>query len=121
MADLPGFKKGQVVGTHMAEASVTKTTELFGVARSNVSKVMTAFEKERKTSSQKQNSGSERKLSYRDCQTLMWIVRKDHKNTTLKITAELNDHLENPVFSKTVRRELHKVGFHERAAIRKPY
>ena len=37
---------------------------------------------------------------------------------TVKITA---DHLENPVSAKTVRRELHIVGFHGRDAIRKPY
>ena len=46
----------------------------------------------------------------------MRIVRKDHKNT-----AELKDHLENPLSSKTVRRELHKAGFHGRAVIKKPY
>ncbi len=86
-----------------------------------VLKVITAFEKEGKTSSLKQNSGRKRKLSDRDRLTLKWIVRKDHKNTAPKITAKLNDHLENPVSSKTVGRELHKVGFHGRAAIRKPY
>ena len=37
------------------------------------------------------------------------------------MTAELNDHIENPVSSKTVRRELHTAGFHGRAAIRKPH
>ena len=36
----------------------------------------------------------------------MPIVYKDHKNTAPKISAELNDHLENPVYSKTVRKEL---------------
>ena len=46
MADLSDFKRGQIFGACMAGASVTKTTELFGVA----------FEKERKTSSLKQNS-----------------------------------------------------------------
>ena len=39
----------------MAGASVTKTTELFGVATSTVSKVKTTFEKEGKTSSLKSN------------------------------------------------------------------
>ena len=54
MADLSDFKRSQIVGARMAGTSVTKSAELFGVARSNVRKVMTAFEKEGKTSSLKQ-------------------------------------------------------------------
>ena len=46
------------------------------------------------------------------------FVRKDHKNTAPKITAKLNDHLENPVSSKTIGRELYKTRFHRRAIIR---
>ena len=79
---------------------------------------MAAFEKEGKSSSLKQNSGRKRKLSDRDRRTLTWIVRKDYKDTASKIKAELNDHLEKPVCSKTVRRELHKAGFQGGAAIR---
>ena len=109
------------MGARTADARETKTAEFFGVARSTISKVMTAFEKEEKTASLKQNSRRKRKLSDRDRQTLLWIVRKDHENTAPKITAELNDHLENPVSSKGVRKKLHKAGFHGRAAIRKPH
>ena len=50
MADLSDFKRGQIVGVRIAGTSVTKTVELFDVARSTVSKIMTAFEKEGKTS-----------------------------------------------------------------------
>ena len=46
MADLLDFKRGQFSDACMAGASVTKITELFGVARITVSKVMATFKKE---------------------------------------------------------------------------
>ena len=47
MADQSDFERGQIV-TRMAGVCVTNTAELFGVAKSTVSKVMRAFEKEGK-------------------------------------------------------------------------
>ena len=43
MVDLSDFKRGQIVGVRMVGVRVTKTAELFGVARCTVSKIMTEF------------------------------------------------------------------------------
>ena len=96
MADQSAFKRGQIAGARMAGSSVTKTAELFGVVRSTPHWSKT---------------GRKRKISDRDRQTLRRIVRDDQRNTDRKITAELNDHLENLVSSEIVRRLLYKV-FH---------
>ena len=113
MPDLLNFKRSHIVGARMAGASITKNTKLFGVAKITVSIVMTALEKQGKTFSLKQSD--------RDRRSLTWIVRKTHKNTAPKITAENTFPQKTQFPQKIVRRELHKAGFHRRAAIRKPY
>ena len=51
MGDLSDFQRGQIVGAHLAGASVTKTATLLGVSRAAVSKVMTTHTNHGKTSS----------------------------------------------------------------------
>jgi hypothetical protein len=55
----------------------------------------------------------------RDRRRLRRIVSKNHR-TAAQVTGEVNIHLEDPVFTKTVWRELHKSSIHGRAAIAKP-
>jgi predicted transcriptional regulator len=68
MGGLSDFQRGQINGTRLAEASVTKTATLLGVSRAAVPKVM--------TSSAKRNSGRKQTRSERDCRTLKKIASK---------------------------------------------
>ena len=62
MGDFSDFQSGQIVGAHLAGASVTKMATLLGVSRAAVSKVMTTHTNHGKTSSAKRNSGRKPKL-----------------------------------------------------------
>jgi transposase len=118
MGDLSDFERGQMVGVGLAGASVTKTPTLFGVWRATVSKVISAYMNHGKTTSMKRNSGRKSTLTERDCRTLRTVSK--NQSTAAQVTAELNIHLQDPVFTKTVQHELHKSNIDGRAAIPKP-
>jgi hypothetical protein len=67
---LSDFERGQIVGTHLAAASMTKTATLLGVLRATVSKVMLAYMNHEKTTSPKRNSGRKSALTEGDHRTL---------------------------------------------------
>jgi hypothetical protein len=94
---------------------------LLGVSTAAVSTVMTPYPNHGKTSSAKRNSCRKPKLSERVAHcTLKRIVSEYHRNTAVKVTLELNIHLENPVSTKTVRQELHISNIHSRSVSAKP-
>jgi hypothetical protein len=66
--DLSDFERGQIVGTYLAGASVTKkkTATLLGVPSATVSKVMSAYTNHEKTTSAKRNSGRQSTLTERE-------------------------------------------------------
>jgi predicted transcriptional regulator len=57
MGDLSDFQRGQIVGAHIAGASVTKMATLLGVSRTAVSKVVMAYTNHGNASSAERNSG----------------------------------------------------------------
>ena len=79
----------------LAGASVTKTAALLIVSRAAVSKVMMTYTNHGRTSSAKRNSGQKPKLSGRDRRRLKRIVAINDRNTSAKVTVELNIHLED--------------------------
>jgi hypothetical protein len=48
------------------------------------------------------------------------IFPENHTTVVAQVTAELNIHPEEPVYTKTVQCELHKSNIHSRAATAKP-
>lgn len=83
--------------------------------QASVSEVMTANTYHGKMSSAKRNGGRKPKLSDRDRRTLKRIVSTNHRTTTVQGTVELNIHLEDPVSTKSVQREVHKSNIHDTA------
>jgi hypothetical protein len=115
------FERGQIILARLAAAFVTKTVTLLGVSRVTVSEVMSAYTNHGKTSANR-NSCRKSTLTERDHHTLRRIVSKSHTTTAAQVTGQrkLNIHFEDPVSTKTLRRELHKSNIHGRAATAKP-
>lgn len=117
-AVLSDFQRGRIVGAREAGMSIHDTCKLVGVSKTTVCRIMAEYH-EGKTSPDK-SSGRNPKLGSRQQRVLKQIVKGDRRITAVKATACLNDSLEEPVSTRTVRRELHKMGMHGRAAIKKP-
>ena len=81
MGDFSDFQRGQIVGAHLAGASVTETVTLLGVSRAAVSKVMMTHTYHGKTSPAKRNNGRKQKRSERDRRTSKRIVTISHRNS----------------------------------------
>jgi hypothetical protein len=119
MGDLSDFRRGQIVGAHLAGASVNKTATLLGLSRAMFSKVMTSNTNHEKKSSAERDSDRNPNLCARDRRTLKRISSKNYRATAAKVMAELNIHPKDPVSTKTVRDKLHKSNTHGRPAITK--
>ena len=98
MRALTGFEKGKILGARIAGASDTKTDEPYQRPKRN----------SRSTGKPPAIGVIPAKLTDRDQRALKRIVERKHRTTAAKVTAELNQHLNSPVSTKTVRCELNE-------------
>ncbi|GFU52583.1 HTH_Tnp_Tc3_2 domain-containing protein [Trichonephila clavipes] len=80
---------------------------------------MSAYTKTGKTTSSKQNRGRMPKLANRDRRVLKRIVARKLKQSLSQITFEMDNHSQEPVSPKTVKREYHIANIYGRVAIHK--
>lgn len=69
----------------------------------------------------KNNPRRQTRLTKKDCKIMKWIVSKNCRTTTTRVTAELKPHLTNHVSlsTKVVCGKLHKIGYQDRDTIAK--
>lgn len=84
-----------------------RTETLLVVSRTTVSEVMSAYTNHGETTSAKRNNGGKSTLTERDGRILRKIVSTNHRSTAAQVTAVLNVYLEDPVSTKTTRRQSH--------------
>jgi hypothetical protein len=82
--------------------AVIETATSLIVSKATVYKVMSAYTNHRKTISAKKKSRQKSELTVRYSHTFRRIVSKNRRTTAAQEAAELNIHLEDPVFTKTV-------------------
>jgi hypothetical protein len=109
MEDLSDSKRGQIVGAHLAGASVYRERQFLRLCRRT--RIMGRQRQRRGT------VGEILALREWDRRTLRRIISKNHRTTAAQVTGQ-----QNWIFilkTKTVRRELHKSSFQGRISIAK--
>jgi len=109
---LSEFQRGPMIGCHLCNKSSREISSQLNIPQSTVSGVITKWKRLGTTATQPR-SGRPRKMR---C-----IVRWGRQISAESIATDLQTSCGLQVSSRTVRRELHGMGFHGRAATSKPY
>jgi transposase len=88
MGDLSDFERGQIVGSRLARASVTKPATLLGSSRGTDHKYMSAYTNHGEDTSAKRKSGRKSTLTERDRRILRRTVSKNHTTTEAQVAGQ---------------------------------
>ncbi|KAJ8259468.1 hypothetical protein GJAV_G00169650 [Gymnothorax javanicus] len=117
--ELSDFERGTVIGCHLSNKSVRQISALLELPRSTVSSVIVKWKHLGATTVQPR-SGRPHKLSEKECEVLKSIVCKNRMCSIAALAAEFQTASGSDVSLRTVRRELHEMGFRGKAASHNP-
>ncbi len=118
--ELSEFQRGTVIGCHLCNKSSREISSLLNIPQSTVSGIITKWKRLGMTATQPR-SGRPCKMTERGQRMLRRIVRRGRQLSAESIATDLQSSCGLQISSRTVRRELHGMGFHGRAAASKPY
>ena len=118
--ELSEFQRGTVVGCHPCNKSSREISSLLNIPQSTVSGIITKW-KQLGTTATQSRSSRPRKMAERGQRMLRRIVRRGHQLSAESIATDLQTSCGLQISARTVRRELHGIGFHGQAAASKPY
>ncbi|CAI9608649.1 unnamed protein product, partial [Staurois parvus] len=117
--ELSDSKRGPVIGGHLGNKSIRDISWLLNIPRSTVSGIITKW-KQLGTTATQPPSGRPRHMTGRGQRMLKRTVRRSRQLSAESIAKDLQTWCGLQMSPTTVRRELHGMGFHGRAAASKP-
>ncbi|CAI9616973.1 unnamed protein product, partial [Staurois parvus] len=117
--ELSDSKRGPVIGGHLGNKSIRDISWLLNIPRSTVSGIITKW-KQLGTSATQPPSGRPRHMTGWGQRMLKRTVRRSRQLSAESIAKDLQTWCGLQMSPTTVRRELHGMGFHGRAAASKP-
>ncbi|KAI2662490.1 Transposable element Tcb2 transposase [Labeo rohita] len=118
--ELSEFQCGTVIGCHLCNKSSREISSLLNIPQSTVSCIIRTWKRLGTTATQPR-SGRPCKLTERGQRMLRRLVRRGRQLSAESVAADLQTSSGLQISSRTVRRKLHGMGFHGRAAASKPY
>ncbi|KAL7842614.1 hypothetical protein SRHO_G00243030 [Serrasalmus rhombeus] len=117
--ELSDFQRGTVIGCHLSKKSVREISAMLDLPRSTVSAVIVKWKRLGATTALPR-SGRPHKLSERDLTVLERVANENRLSPVAALTTEFRNASGSNVSPRTVRRELHGMGFRGQAAAHKP-
>ncbi|CAI9571619.1 unnamed protein product [Staurois parvus] len=118
--ELKEFKRGTMIGCHLCNKSIRELSLLLNIPWSNFRGNIPKW-KQLGTTATQPRSGRPRKMTEWGQHMLERTVCRSHQLPAESIAKDLQTFCDLQISTTTVRRELHGMGFHGRAAASKPY